>query len=107
MRLAQVLLSSPIAARKVSKELWASLSATRFFLATWVLFAHTYNFGTAARAMPVPSSNALVSVYCFLAISGFSIHHSISAQPQNYGGRRVARILPSHLASVLLALIAY
>lgn len=107
MRFAQILRSAPIPARKVSQELWASLSATRFFLATWVLFAHTYNFGTAARAMPVPSTNALVSVYCFLAISGFSIHHSISAQPLSYAGRRVARILPTHLASVFLALLAY
>jgi peptidoglycan/LPS O-acetylase OafA/YrhL len=107
MRLGLVLRSSPIPPRKVSNDLWASLSAARFLLATWVLFAHTYNFGTAARAMPVPSSNALVSVYCFLAISGFSIHHSISAQSQSYVGRRVARILPAHLASVLLAFLAY
>jgi peptidoglycan/LPS O-acetylase OafA/YrhL len=107
MRRAQVLRFSPITAREVSTDFWASLSAARFFLATWVLFAHTYNFGPAARAMPVPSSNALLAVYCFLAISGFSIHHSILVKPLNYASRRVARIMPSHLASVVLALFAY
>jgi peptidoglycan/LPS O-acetylase OafA/YrhL len=93
--------------RLVSEDIWTVLAFMRFLLAIWVLFAHTLNFGPAARAMPVPSSNALVAVYCFLAISGFSIHHSIAQRPEGYGMRRFWRIAPTHVVSVVLALLAY
>lgn len=90
-----------------SADVWATLGYARFLLATWVLFAHTHNFCVEENAIPVPSKNALVAVYCFLAISGFSIHHSISSRPSGYLFRRFWRIAPTHFVSVLLALVAY
>jgi len=90
-----------------AKNKWILLSAVRFSLAVWVLFAHTYNFGEEARAIWVPSRNALVAVYCFLAVSGFSIHHSITARASGYMMRRFRRIVPIHIVSLCIALAAY
>jgi peptidoglycan/LPS O-acetylase OafA/YrhL len=89
------------------RSIWSLLAGARFFFAMWVLAAHTYNFGIESRALPVPSRSGLVAVLCFLAISGFSIHHSINSQPAGYGRRRALRILPVHLVAVGITLIAY
>lgn len=85
-------------------SVWPLLSLARMGLSIWVLFAHLYNFGSG---MPVPSLNALMAVGCFFAISGYSIHHSISTQPEGYLTRRLWRIMPVHLTSIALALLAY
>jgi len=90
-----------------NRSIWPILAGLRFFLAFWVLCAHTYNFGLHSRAMPVPSQSGLIAVFCFFAISGFSIHHSISTEPKGYHRRRIARILPTHLAAVGLTFVAY
>jgi peptidoglycan/LPS O-acetylase OafA/YrhL len=79
----------------------------RFALAMWVLLAHSYNFRTAGSPLPIPSENALVAVYGFLAISGFSIHHSIYAHHEGFWGRRFWRIAPTHFVSILLAILVY
>jgi peptidoglycan/LPS O-acetylase OafA/YrhL len=89
------------------QSIWFVLSGLRFFFAFWVLCAHTYNLGLHSRAMPVPSQSGLVAVLCFFAISGFSIHHSISSEPNGYYRRRLARVLPTHFAAVGLTLVAY
>ena len=99
--------SSAQESKKVNSELWAVLAAIRFGLAVWVLFAHSYNFGATKLLPPVPSLNALVAVYGFLAISGFSIRHSIAYKPAGFLYRRFWRIVPVHIASVFLALFVY
>ncbi len=78
-----------------------------FLFASWVLAAHTYNYGAHERALPVPSQSGLMAVLCFFAISGYSIHHSISSQPVGYGRRRLIRILPVHLTAIGLTFAAY
>src|SRR5882724_12031040 len=90
--------------RPPSAGAWAVLGALRFGMAFWVLLAHIRNFG---QDVPVPSENALVAVYCFLAISGLSIHHSIDDRPSGYLRRRFWRIAPTHVSSVIFALIIY
>src|SRR5216683_2604116 len=93
--------------KSVERSIWSILAGLRFFFATWVLFAHTYNFGLPSRAMPVPSQSGLVAVLCFFAISGFSIHHSITKQPNGYFERRFWRIFPTNFTAVTMALVAY
>jgi peptidoglycan/LPS O-acetylase OafA/YrhL len=88
-------------------EIWPFLAGMRFFFAMWVLFDHTYNFGPEDRAMPILSGSGLMPVMCFLVISGYSIHHSISIQRNGYFARRFWRIAPTNLVSVALALSAY
>jgi len=88
-------------------EIWPILATMRFVFAMWVLFDHTYNFGPHSRAMPILSSSGLMPVMCFLAISGYSIRHSIEAQPDGYLKRRFWRIAPTNFASVALAISAY
>lgn len=88
-------------------EVLSVLAGLRFFFAMWVLFAHTYNFSPASRAMPVPSLSGLVAVLCFLVISGFSIRHSITKELAGYARRRFWRIFPVNVVSVTLAATAY
>jgi peptidoglycan/LPS O-acetylase OafA/YrhL len=89
------------------KEIWPILAGLRFFFATWVIFDHTYNFGLADRAMPIFSLSGLMPVLCFLAISGFSIRHSITTSPIGYFRRRFWRIVPTNIACVGIALAAF
>jgi peptidoglycan/LPS O-acetylase OafA/YrhL len=98
---------SELPTRLIDRGIWPVLSGLRFLFATWVLFAHTYNFGQHSRAMPVPSQSGLVAVVCFFAISGFSIHHSIESRPSGYYRRRFWRIFPIHITAVTLALVSY
>jgi peptidoglycan/LPS O-acetylase OafA/YrhL len=98
---------SELPTRPLNQGTWPLLSGLRFLFATWVLFAHTYNFGLHSRAMPVPSQSGLVAVVCFFAISGFSIHHSIKTRPSGYYRRRFWRIFPIHITAVTLALAGY
>jgi peptidoglycan/LPS O-acetylase OafA/YrhL len=90
--------------KSVERSIWSILGGLRFFFASWVLFAHTYNFGLHSRAMPVPSQSGLVAVVCFFAISGFSTHHSITTRPIGYYRHRFWRIFPTHITAVTLAL---
>jgi peptidoglycan/LPS O-acetylase OafA/YrhL len=90
-----------------TEGLWSTLAGFRFFFAAWVLFDHTYNFGPPETAMPVFTKSGLVAVLCFLAISGFSIHHSIAQKPQGYVVRRFWRIVPINTLAILVAWIAY
>jgi peptidoglycan/LPS O-acetylase OafA/YrhL len=96
-----------LSARPEDQNIWPVLSGLRFLFATWVLFAHTYNFGLHSRAMPALSQSGLVAVVCFFAISGFSIHHSIKTRPSGYYRRRFWRIFPIHITAVTLALAGY
>jgi peptidoglycan/LPS O-acetylase OafA/YrhL len=90
-----------------SKDIWPILAGMRFFFATWVLFDHTYNFGPKDRAMPIFSLSGLMPVLCFLAISGFSIRHSITTKPKGYFERRFWRVVPTNVACTTLALISF
>lgn len=92
---------------RVNTNIWITLAGLRFFFAAWVLFDHTYNFGPADRAMPVWTKSGLVAVMCFFVISGFSIHHSISARPEGYGWRRFWRIAPTNALAVVIGWFAW
>jgi peptidoglycan/LPS O-acetylase OafA/YrhL len=93
--------------RPAWRKLLLILAALRFFFAFCVLCDHTYIFGPASRAMPVLSLSGLMPVTCFLSISGFSIHHSISSQPVGYFARRFWRIVPTNIVAVAIAFFAY
>lgn len=89
------------------REFWPVLAGTRFLLAMWVLFDHTYNFGPADRAIPVLTKSGLMAVLCFFVISGFSIHHSIDTKPTGYFRRRFLRIVPLNLLAVVIGWISW
>jgi peptidoglycan/LPS O-acetylase OafA/YrhL len=58
----------------------------------------------------VPVLEALGGLGCicgFLAISGYSIAHSISVQPRGFFARRAWRVLPIYYATMALSLLPY
>jgi peptidoglycan/LPS O-acetylase OafA/YrhL len=91
---------------KYFPSIWPLLGGFRFFLALWVLLAHTSNFTPPGRAMASPSLSGFMPVLCFFVISGFSIRHSIAQRPRGYLWRRVKRIYPINLLAVALTCIS-
>lgn len=89
----------------VRAEHWAVLAGTRFFLACVVVNAHYRYVGGLGEAHPAARIGVAlgggVAVIGFLAVSGFSIAHSIQ-QPRGFYARRIARIWPTLAISVAL-----
>ena len=89
----------------VRAEHWAVLAGTRFFLACVVVNAHYRYVAGVGQAHPAAQVGIAlgggVAVIGFLAVSGFSIAHSIQ-QPHGFYARRIARIWPTLAISVAL-----
>jgi len=88
---------------------WSILAVMRLCLASVVMVGHMAFF----YAIPVgtlrflSSLNGSYAVLWFLAISGFSIAHSHTKNPDGYYARRCWRILPVYGACVAVALVPY
>jgi peptidoglycan/LPS O-acetylase OafA/YrhL len=91
---------------------WKILGGLRFTLAMIVLFGHLGRFvpdeGAINKGLLLfDGLGAVAAVFCFLVISGFSIAHSITVAPRGYFRRRMIRIYPLYVLSVLLALLPF
>jgi peptidoglycan/LPS O-acetylase OafA/YrhL len=91
---------------------WKILGGLRFALAMVVLFGHLGRFvpdeGAINKGLLLfDGLGAVAAVFCFLVISGFSIAHSITVAPRGYFRRRMIRIYPLYVISVLLALLPF
>jgi peptidoglycan/LPS O-acetylase OafA/YrhL len=91
---------------------WKILGGLRFALAMIVLFGHLGRFvpdeGAINKGLLLfDGLGAVAAVFCFLVISGFSIAHSITVAPRGYFRRRMIRIYPLYVLSVLLALLPF
>ncbi|HEY1560265.1 MAG TPA: acyltransferase [Caulobacteraceae bacterium] len=83
---------------------WAVLALTRFILAGVVLVGHlNYLPGDHAWTGIGTFLNQGSAVYGFLVISGYSIAASLDRSPKGFFVRRVRRIWPTYLVSLLLA----
>jgi peptidoglycan/LPS O-acetylase OafA/YrhL len=86
---------------------WATLAAVRFLMAVTVV---VYHLPIVRPRGHVPLLEALGGLGCicgFLAISGYSIAHSISVQPEGFFVRRAWRVLPIYYATLALSLLPY
>ncbi len=88
---------------------WEVLAGWRFVLAFLVACHHLHDF--------VPSQDALVqfsqpigafsAVMGFLLISGFSIAHSLSRNPEGFYRRRLIRIYPVYWLAIAITLLPF
>jgi peptidoglycan/LPS O-acetylase OafA/YrhL len=86
---------------------WPVLAAVRFLMALTVV---VYHLPVVRAKGTVPVLDELGGLGCicgFLAISGYSIAHSISVQPKGFFRRRAWRILPVYYATMLFATLPY
>ncbi len=87
---------------------WTTLAGLRFVLALVVMFYHMsliwqrHHFAVFEAA---DSLNGMAAVVAFLMISGYSIAHSITREPQNFWRRRLRRIYPTYLLCFAFAFI--
>lgn len=83
------------------------LDGIRGFLALSVVLSHTYGALTSwSSRMPV--RGAYLAVDCFFVISGFVLTHTLTQRPDSwigYFGKRLARLWPLHVASMMLILV--
>jgi peptidoglycan/LPS O-acetylase OafA/YrhL len=86
---------------------WPVLAGVRFFMALTVV---VYHLSVVRPKTGVPMLDELGGLGCicgFLAISGYSIAHSISTQPSGFYRRRAWRIFPVYYVTMLLSLLPY
>lgn len=90
----------------MSSLLWPILGAARFFLALIVAGTHLMWFVPhSPLATGLNRLSAIVAVFGFLMISGFSIAASYAKQPKGYYGRRVLRIIPLYLLAIAAGVV--
>lgn len=98
---------SPIETRQSAH--WSILGLVRFFLAWVVVCAHLGYVGVRDHwwIAEIYAFGSAEAVIAFFVLSGYSIAHSISRSPQGYLMRRIIRIYPVYLTSLMLGLIPF
>lgn len=87
---------------------WEVLAALRFFLAWIVLCAHLTLFVPTHEFLTKFSHfSALSAVICFLVISGYSIANSITKKYKGFYKRRILRLYPLYVVSILVSLVPF
>lgn len=85
---------------------WTVLAGLRFFFAFIVVAEHTFQMAHLPGWLKlIRLCDAIAAVVGFLLVSGYSIAHSITENPQGYYLRRLRRIYPLYLAGLLLAVV--
>lgn len=86
---------------------WKILAGVRFFLA-WIVFClHLKWFLPNDILVSFSKLDPLAAILGFLVISGYSIASSISNKPENFFYRRVLRIYPLYVVSIIISLIPF
>ncbi|MFP9117053.1 acyltransferase family protein [Flavobacterium sp. RNTU_13] len=80
---------------------WEILALTRFILAAIVIVNHLTDYTDVGCLNWFKKLGAFEAILGFLLISGFSIGKSIQRNKENYFLRRIKRIYPVYLASIL------
>ncbi len=92
-------------ATAAAERYWALLSLIRFELAISIVLSHVCLY----RRIDLQTFGVggVPAVLGFFLISGFSIAHSLRQSPQGYMRRRLVRILPLSIFSVLFSLLIW
>lgn len=90
------------ASQKQPVDQWSKLAALRFVLASIVAFNHLEEMTPIGVFSVIPMLGAFESILGFLLVSGYSIGVSYQKEPTQFLWRRIKRIYPVYLASLLL-----
>ena len=91
-----------------SVDQWSKLAALRFVLASIVAFNHLEEMTPIGVFSIIPMLGAFESILGFLLVSGYSIGVSYRKEPTHFLWRRIKRIYPVYLASlVLMGIVLY
>ncbi len=82
---------------------WSILAGVRFLFASVVAINHLGEFTSLGWLGFVPKFGAFEAIIGFLVISGYSICASYVKQPEGFLRRRIMRLYPIYLASILIA----
>jgi peptidoglycan/LPS O-acetylase OafA/YrhL len=93
-------LAANAVAKEAPKPNWGLLGVMRFVLAMAVV---CYHIDLSSNLWHLSSGR--FAVYGFLIVSGFSIAHSLSTDKKNYLQRRVWRIYPVWITSIVIGFI--
>lgn len=88
-----------------STSRWQILSLARFILSLIVIIGHIASFITVGKGWPSIGLwlNQGSAVFGFLVISGYSIAASLDSSERNFIARRIVRIYPTYLLSLMFA----
>lgn len=81
---------------------WSKLAALRFVLASIVAFNHLDEMMPIGMLSVIPMLGAFEAILGFLLVSGYSIGVSYRKEPTQFLWRRIKRIYPVYLASLVL-----
>ena len=84
---------------------WPVLAAVRFLMALAVVVYHLSIVRTRSSVPYLDQLGGLGCICGFLAISGYSIAHSVTMQPKGFYARRAWRIMPTYYVSLVLSLL--
>ena len=87
---------------------WSKLAALRFVLASIVAFNHLAEMMPIGVFSVIPMLGTFEAILGFLLVSGYSIGVSYRKEPTHFLWRRIKRIYPVYLASlVLMGIVLY
>ncbi|MGJ7582860.1 acyltransferase family protein [Variovorax sp. RHLX14] len=94
--------------RTLSVDPWSKLAALRFVLASIVAFNHLAEMMPIGVFTVIPMLGTFEAILGFLLVSGYSIGVSYRKEPEQFLWRRIKRIYPVYLASlVLMGIVLY
>jgi peptidoglycan/LPS O-acetylase OafA/YrhL len=85
---------------------WDILSGLRFLLALIVAATHLSLYTDSGPVRVLAAFGAFEAIMGFLVISGYSIGSSIQKRPEGFFLRRMERIYPVYLASIVIVALA-
>lgn len=86
-------------------EKWSILAGMRFLLASIVVMGHLHEHAPSPWGAVAASFGSFEAILGFLLISGYSIGHSYQVKPEGFLLRRVKRLYPVYLFSLVLCVV--
>lgn len=84
---------------------WSILALLRFILASIVSINHLGEYTSLGWMAVIPKLGAFGAILGFLLISGYSVCTSYSKWPEKFLYRRLRRLYPIYIASMLIMIL--
>ena len=88
----------------LTTDRWSALAFARFLLASIVAVNHLAGYCELGALSWIPKFGAFEAILGFLLISGYSVTSSYKAKPNGFLARRLFRLYPVYLTSIVLTI---